>query len=449
MSLLSLVVINKLIIYLVLIAFTNPLLFIERLRNDRFPPEFRPESGFGFSQKVYPWFGIDYSDPVEIRKQVRLLKQAGITSAQIYFNWSEVVERPDGTVTHSDNWRIPDMVVGILTEEGTEIHAEIFTHFTGVFESGAKNSNSILPINVPVNQVAPLGEIIRLGKIKQFRSWARQLVSRYPQIKFWGFLNEADSWLLNLTAEELVQLQNAYYEEVKSVNSLALVGSASPTFPELIAPVENLHPVIFEALGYQKDSSGKITRQTGRITKWLQANYNISYPEYYSFWRKFYEKSGFDVVQIHQLGATAWNPRGPWYDDGFDASGNFIPEKSSRWKIIKAGVDNIRKLTGNKIITSQVGIGTDLPIGHPDYWKRADLNFREAASGKYGYDFLDIYHLRQNFIVFNGEISPVADTFLFTEQAEPSPLYFTIQNKYFDYQARLKKELLQYFLTAS
>src|SRR3990167_6661278 len=105
MNILSLIVINKLIVYILLATFTNPLLFMERVRNEGLAPEFRPESGFGFSQKTYPFFGIDYSDPAQIKKQVKMLKQAGITSVQVYFNWSEVVERPDGTVTHFDSWR--------------------------------------------------------------------------------------------------------------------------------------------------------------------------------------------------------------------------------------------------------------------------------------------------------------------------------------------------------
>lgn len=417
--------ITKLLLYFLLLQFgINPLNFYEELRRKEFRPEFRPESGFGFSQEVYPWLLNDYANEESIRRQAKLLKEAGIASVQVYFmRWPEVTLDSFGRAFPTpEHIKINDMLMRVLTEEEIEIHSEFFTHFSGYFESREINPESPFSINVPANQVPPISQVVKMGLTNQFRSYASQIVGRY-QVRFWGFMNEADTQNL----EDLIILQNILYEEVKKVNPSALVGAAGPTFPEIIAPYDKLHPAIRKAFD---------NGNAGFIQDWRP------YPEIYEFWKEFYSRTNYDVVQLHQLGVSAWKE---WKDDSFDESGNFNPENSLRWQLLKAGVENIRNLVGNKLITSQIHIDSDAPYKTPEYWEKVQLNFREAASGKYGYDFLDIYQLRENFVKLpDGSLYKTANNYIFSEALSPSPLYDTVQEEYTGYQQNLLKEFYDF-----
>ena len=375
-------------------------------------PKFRPESGFGFSKDIYSWMAIDYSDINAIKNQMSLLKQAGVSGVQVYLmRWSEVGLNLDRTVSpFAAHDQINNRIMNVASDAGMEIYSEFFSHEPGLFESVTKNSNSNYPINVPKNQVSPLKEVVKNGLISQFYNYVYETVNKYPQIKYWGFINEADTYEL----EDLIILQNTFYDAVKSANSTALVGSASPTFPELLAPREKLHPTVISAM-----NSGR--------TNWLR-----THPEIYNFWKSFYSRSKYDFVQVHQLGMRYWTASGEWKDDGFKISSSgqavFDPVSSSRWQLLKSGIDNVRTLTGNKQITSQVDIGTDLSIGHPDYWPRVGINFEEAASGKYGYNMLDIYQLKENMIIQpSGREEHYIETFVFDKEGVPTDLYKSIQ----------------------
>ncbi len=454
MAAISSLFISRLFVYFLLVSFgLDPLPFYEGLRTKHFTPEARIESGFGFSKEVYEFFTVDYSNLQDIERQVRFLKEAGVSAVQVYaMRWSEVGQNPDGSVYPFEiHNRVNDAVIEKLTEMGIEIHSEFFTHFHGSFESRFKNPDSAFGINVPANQVPPLSDVVKLGMKTQFQDYVTAVVKRYPQIRFWGFINEADGKIYGFTAEELITLQNAFYDAVKRGNTNALVGSASPTLPEVIASPEKLHPRILEALGYYWEN-GEIKRDEGKSLE-LLPQYWKPYPEIYKFWKEFYAKAKYDVVQLHQLGPPMWNKNGAWKDDGFRKSRKdgglvFDPDNSTRWQILKAGVQNVRELVGNKPITSQVGIGTDLDIlvGSPEHWFRVQKNLEEATSGKYGYDFFDTYHLRENFAVLpDGKEVSLIDVFIFDEHAYPTPLYDTLKVVYQDYQQRLKKEFVKFF----
>lgn len=414
------------VVYFLLLYFgVNPLSFYEELRKKEFKPEFRPESGFGFSREVYHWLFNDYADEESVRRQAKLLKEAGVASVQIYFmRWPEVVLDSSGRAAPTaEHIKINDMLMRVLSEEEVEIHSEFFTHFSGYFESQEINPESPFSINVPASQVPPISQVVKSGLTNQFRSYVSQIVSRYPQVKFWGFMNEADTQDL----QDLITLQNAFYEEVKKANPNTLVGAAGPTFPEIIAPYEKLNPAVRKAFD---------DGNAGFIQDWRP------YPEIYEFWKEFYSRTNYDVVQLHQLGVSAWMS---WRDDSFDEKGNFNPGQSLRWQLLKAGIENIRKLVGNKLITSQVHIDTDAPYGTPEYWQKVQLYFGEAASGKYEYDFLDIYQLRENFVKLpDGSLYKTANNYVFNETVGPSPLYDTVQEEYTGYQQNLLKEFYDF-----
>lgn len=376
-------------------------------------PSFRPESAFGFSQEVYPWLEVDDAEEEAIRKQAKLLKSVGVSAVQVYLmRWSEVGLNSDRSVSPFPvHDKVNDLVVRVLSEEGITIHSEVFSHFKGTFESKEKNPDSSLFINVPANQVPPLSETVNRRLTRQFYSYVFRTVRRYPQIQSWGFINEADQYKIR----DLIIMQNTFYDAVKSANSRALVGAASPTFPEAVAPREDLHSAIIKALGEGRDDPMR----------------SYSYPDIYNFWKQFYSKTKYDTVQLHQLGVRYWKESG-WKDDGFrrgnDGKEIFDPENSIRWQLLKKGVENIRSLTGDKIITSQVDVATDISINDPRYWPRVQNNFEEAASGKYGYNFLDLYQLKENFINWpNGQKQRTNETFVFDSNANPSPLYDSVK----------------------
>ena len=395
------------------------------------PPQYRPEAGFAFSRQVYDFLLADYADPEDVRRQARLLFRAGVRSVQLYLlRWSEVllVRDGDGRIVARPSPlhdRINDAIVEILSEEGLKIHVEFFSHHPGLFESRKKNPDSLFSINVPAHQAPPLPRIFVAGLLPQFQEYVFDTVRRYPQIRSWGFLNEVDAW----DVDDLVSLQNAYFEAVKAANPEALVGAASPTFPEVLAPAGDLHAAVFERLGYYFNQQGEVRRDPERNrAPWLADQWK-AYPSIYEGWKTFYSEARFDFVQLHQLGVRAWTPEGWAGDNGYDARGAFLRERSTRWQLVRKGVENVHSLAPEVPVTSQVDIdtGTDLPVGGREYWRRVQQNFVEAASGGYGYHFLDTYQLRENFArLADGTWWRVTRNPIFTVDISPTPLYLTV-----------------------
>ena len=416
----------------------DPLPFMEDLRDSEFTPELRVESGFGFSNEIYDFFEYDYADSDAVRKQARLLKQAGVNQVQVYLlRWSEI---DSNGVPFDSQYEVNDRIVKILTEEGLDIHVEFFTHHTNLFESKAKNPNTAYPLDVPSNQIAPLAKVVEENLVPQFQDYVIDTVRRYPQIKSWGFMNEVDQ-LNAWDFDDLIIMQNAYYQAVKEANPDALVGAAGPTFPELLAPKEKLNPEVSKAL------------DNPIMVKGLADSWGITYPEVYDKWKKFYDNSRYDFVQIHQLGVGYW-PNADWYYDTSSKTGK--NSDALQWELVKSGVDNMRQMVGELPITSQVDVGVHdktIKTGSSEYWQAVQSNFREAASGKYGFDFMDIYHMRVNWYDYYDKVKDetikikATETYIFDKNAEPSLLYETISNIYLDYSLRLSQEYVAYFFS--
>ena len=444
--------------------------------NPNSAPKLRIESGFTFSNEVYDFFEYDQADSNDVRKQARLLKQAGVNQVQVYLlRWSEVDSDGKPFPIHDE---INDRIVKILDEEGLGIHVEFFTHY--INESGytffyswdeEKNREekwkSQYPINVPANQIVPLNDVIENGLLPQFYDYVYNTVKRYPQIKSWGFLNEVDAW--GFESDNLIILQNTYYDAVKNANPDAMVGVAGPTFPEILAPPEKLNSDIFESLGYYYDENGVIKREEKTIINgenttvmaWaLDYHWKIKYPEVYDGWKRFYKNAKYDFVQIHQLGVGYW-PNADWYyNTSYEGDWYYDPflkvEKNSdslRWELVRAGVDNVRQMVGDVPITSQVDVGVldeKIKVGTPEYWLNVQSNFKKVSSGEYGFDFLDLYHLRRNTIDYTfynrttekweTTTYSAPDIYLFNTSAEPSPLYDEVAKIYSDYSSHLNRE---------